>query len=621
MTARLDDSGRTVNGTASITWRNHSDVAVDVIPFHLYLNGFRSGSTYWSESGEREIDGEYQGAIEITKFSSGGRDLLPGMRFISPDDGNADDRTLVEVALGRTVPPGGSIRLEIAFVSKFPRVSARTGWSESFLFAGQWYPKPAVLEPAGVRGRDRAGFNRHQFHYDSEFYGEFADFDVTIETPSDWIVGATGAQALNQVEGTRRTTRWIARNVHDFAWSASPDFVERVFRFDPQRDVAGDWRTEAARLLGVEPASLRLEPVEVRLLMQPHNVRLIERYRDATFGTLAWAGLRLGSYPWRRLTIVDPPEDALDAGGMEYPMLVTAMTHPTLAMWPFSAMTRWPEVVVSHEVAHQWFYGMVASNEFEESWIDEGLTSWIEMEVMDELYPSGFASSGFSPPMSMRAMNRLSFLAQEPENVDPIVRHSWGYAPGGYAYNSYQRPALAVMQISGIIGERDFARAMRAFTDRYSFRHPGTADFFSTVEEISGEDLSEIRDGVFHADASFDHLIHGVRSAREGDEWSSRVTIARQGELAIPTTVRLYYGDGATRDLRFPGDARLLRWNVRSLSPLERVVIDPERVNLLESDASNNVRILGSRGPWPRAASLQAVALVSRVVRLVVAGW
>lgn len=618
--ARYDAARHVIHGEQTMIWRNHSDVALESMPLHLYLNAFRSGSTFLQES-EETLDAEEQGSIELETLLIDGVDALPSLRYIAPDDGNRADRTLAEIQLPRPLSPGESITVETRFESRLPMVYARTGWSDDFVFAGQWYPKPAVLETAGTRNRAATGFTPHQFHADSEFYAEFADYDVTLDTPAEWILGATGRRTTNAVTGERRKTRWLAHNVHDFAWSASPDFIERVYRFSPARDVPGPWRTSAATLLGVSAGSLEILPVEVTLLMQPDNEGMAERYRDAVFATLAWAGLRLGPYRWRHLTVIDPPPGALEAGGMEYPMLVTALTHPVQSMWPLASMSRLPEVVVAHEVAHQWFYGMIATNEFEEPWLDEGLTTWLESEILDAMQVQGVFRLPPLPAMTPESLNRLGFLQADEQNIDPIVRNAWQFAPDAYGYNSYQRAGLAVLQIEGVVGEAKFAQAMRAYAERFAFRHPATDDFLSTVQQVAGVDLTEIRNGVFHGDAGFDHLIDTPRSRREGDVWKARFTIIRSGELGIGAPVRLYYSNGQHRDLSFPARARLVRWSVSSRSPIQRIVIDPERVNMLESDATNNVHVFEDARSWRLGAALKGVALVSHIVRMMVMGW
>src|SRR5207342_2722865 len=144
-----------------------------------------------------------------------------------PDDGNPEDRTVLRVPLPHPVPGGGSIALDIAWHAQLPKVFARTGFAGDFYLIGQWFPKLAVYEPAGVRGRSSGGWNCHQFHANSEFYADFGRFDVRMTVPSTMVVGATGERlsADHHPNGTT-TYRYMQDAVHDFGWTADPRFVE-----------------------------------------------------------------------------------------------------------------------------------------------------------------------------------------------------------------------------------------------------------------------------------------------------------------------------------------------------------------------------------------------------------
>jgi len=141
------------------------------------------------------------------------------MEFVQPDDQNKDDRTVMRVALPEAVPPGGSITLDIAFQSKLPRVVARSGHKDDFYMVGQWFPKIGVWEDGE--------WNCHQYHASSEFYADFGEFEVAITVPEGYVVGATGRRIGERKNGDGTVTYTHAQeDVHDFAWTKSPDFVE-----------------------------------------------------------------------------------------------------------------------------------------------------------------------------------------------------------------------------------------------------------------------------------------------------------------------------------------------------------------------------------------------------------
>lgn len=618
--ATLDVDSHTIRGSETIRWRNTSAEPVTFIPLHLYMNAFREGSTFEREGDVlRGVHSTDDGSITLQSVVIDGAAVMSTLRYLAPDDGNTKDRTLARVDLRSPLQPGATTTISIDFTVKLPPVSARAGYSEDFVMAGQWYPKPAVLEPAGTRGATEARWNLHQYHSDSEYYADFADYDVTLRTPADWIVGATGRRVASTDSGGMRVTRWVAKDVHDFAWTASPDFVESIYTFDPARDVPDSLKKETLALLGNAPS---LRPVRVRLLMQEGNRSQTERYRAAVFATLAWCGLRFGAYPWGELTIVDPPPDAsAGAGGMEYPMLVTGMSSPALGQWPLSVITRWPETVVVHEVAHQYWYGLVASNEFEESWIDEGLASWTEQQVMDWMFPGATLAGVMTPGLSTLAMQRAQWLQALEWDVDAIATPAWKFGPDGYALNSYPKAALAISQLEGIVGKRDFARAIHTFFQRWSFRHPGTSDFFKVIREVTGQDLANFESGLFRGTARFDHVISEVDVDEQDEGWKSRVAIARTGALQIPADVEFRFEDGSTRRARMPANARWAQFSVTTRSPLHSIVIDPEWVNVLETDRTNNVKVLGSSGVWAMNVRGAAMLAAARLIRFVVPGW
>ena len=167
-----------------------------------------------------------------------GEDLLPSLTFEHPDDDNTEDRTVARVHLPRAVPPGGEVTIELEFHARLPKVFARAGYKENFFAVTQWFPKLGVYEPQGLRGREQSGWNCHQYHANSEFYADYGDFKVEITVPKTFIVGATGSEIARR-ENADGTTTYVHEqgDVHDFAWSADPRFLEIKDRFSAAQDV------------------------------------------------------------------------------------------------------------------------------------------------------------------------------------------------------------------------------------------------------------------------------------------------------------------------------------------------------------------------------------------------
>jgi hypothetical protein len=242
-----------------------------------------------------------------------------------------------------------------------------------------WYPILGVLQ----QGDDGAArWNCHQFHSHTEFFADFASYRVAITLPADCIVGATGGMPISTHDaGSGRTTHVFEQHdVHNFAVVADPAFVRYVETFGPLRaadDPSGVCAQVATRM-GVPLESFDLPATEIVLLLRPEHDTQAHRRRhfEAVKVGLEFFGLRYGPYPYRTITVVDPGRDVQGrtlGGGMEYPTLITCGSHLFLHPSELS-----PEGVTVHEFGHQYWYGLSANNEFEESWLDEGINTYSE---------------------------------------------------------------------------------------------------------------------------------------------------------------------------------------------------------------------------------------------------
>ncbi|HZI93898.1 MAG TPA: M1 family metallopeptidase, partial [Patescibacteria group bacterium] len=647
----------------------------------LYLNAFKNDrTTFMKESGgvnrgnrAREGGWGYTDILSM-RSSADGADLMAGAEFVRPDDGNPEDETVLRVPLPVPVQPGATIALELEFEARLPRVFARTGYKGDFHLVGQWFPKLGVLQ--------ESGWNCHQFHNHSEFFADFGTFDVAITVPSAYVVGATGSLAGAPAPGADGTTtyHYLQDDVHDFAWTADTRFIKEVrwFRFTEQRDVAEEKRM--ARALGIPPdsESLELGDVEVTLLIHPEHRALIDRHFDAVFNGLKYFGYWYGRYPYRTLTVVDPAFGARGAGGMEYPTFITAGASY------LSPAARWsPEGVTVHEFGHQYWYAMVANNEFEEAFLDEGFNSYSTGRVMEKAYgpnrdsidvapgvpylavplleiprgPDPLAAQpapqalsarlfdlallrpfGPSDDVALNTLRDLPFLNDVRDapidettswrrrylkgpKADNLARRSWEYLDTEvYGLNSYARTALMLKTLEGILGEDLMLRTMRTYFERYRFKHPGIADFISTVNDVAGRSLdayfaqavfgSDVMDysvtelssrparpgrGLFGPPADrktvtqeqVDHAPAGDLSATA--TLRDKALIRRLGEFVWPQEIELRYDQGPSSRRSWDGAYRWIRYDEDG-PRLAAARIDPESKMALDVNQSNNSR-------------------------------
>jgi hypothetical protein len=576
------------------------------------------------------------GFIDVSSMSWDEQDLTKGFRFESPDDGNPEDRTVLSVSLPRPVAPGETIALDIAWKAKAPKVFARAGYVRDFYFVGQWFPKIGVLEPKGRRRRAAAGWNCHQYHAYSEYYADFGDYRVEITIPETFVVGSAGTKVAERRADGKKTLTFVQKDIHDFAWTADPRFVVKESLFDPAVDVPKDEIALASKILGRSPEELMrgFHTVKLSFYMQPDHLSQWTRYEDAQKWALAWFGLWAFPYPYAQVSVIDPPEDGMGAGGMEYQTLYTAGTSRWHGRWPFTG-SRDPEGVCVHEFGHGYWYGLLASNEFEESWMDEGINSFTEAVMMDRRYRFA-AEFPFGVGISDESMQRSIVAAPD---FDPIVTKAWQFSTGGsYGRNSYPRAAEVIEQLRRLAGEEKYWRAFRRYAERWRFDHPTTEDFLDEMRTLGIPRFEELVAKTFYGTGFVDFRVLRAVSERHDDltgfddagknvnfepgkkrkklkrkddkrPYETVVVVGRNGNLPLPAEVVLTFENGQSYRTTWDGTTRWLRLETLYASKLSQIVIDPEGKLILDSNPFNNVRNVGKIETPSASAKVRAYAM------------
>ncbi len=633
ISARYSPETKEVQGRERLTWLNDSGDAVPELRFHLYMNAFKNTkSTFVRESGG-QLRGDRSrkdswGWINVKSLKTAeGDNLTKGIQYIHPDDDNADDQTVIRVPLPQPVKPGASIQLDIEFTTKFPKVFARTGYQGDFVLGGQWFPKIGVYERMGMRyAQDQGQWNAHQFHANSEFYANFGTYEVDLTVPAAYVIGATGVERSRKENPDKTVTyRFYQENVHDFAWTAQPTFVRLEKTFSAETEVSPMELSEITRLLGVTHEEARLSDVKMILLLQPEHQAQAERHFRATAAAIKYFGLWYGRYPHATITVVDPPYHAGGAGGMEYPTFITAGTN-----WLVGANDGRPEEVIVHEFGHQFWQGMVASNEFEEAWMDEGFNTYSTGKVMDEAFGRIHAPINFFGIPIQRIMqtftadsvevDRLTYLVMP--KADNLARNAWSYREStSYGVNSYYRTGMMLNTLERLLGEQTMARVMRAYHQRWRFGHPAAPDFFKVVDEVSGKDLKWFFDQYVNGSNIIDYAIGDVESvavttkpgvygdaadmktlstedARKQDDkadsnqkkkvYRSRVTVLREGEATLPVEIVIKFDNGELERRQWDGQYRWIRYEFLKNAKVTSAEVDPEWKVPLDVNRSNN---------------------------------
>ena len=657
MSARLDVVSKTVHGHYVLTWWNHTTDTIPDLYFHLYLNAFKNlDSTFMREgnvSRRRFVadvwkakPGESKwGWVDVDKIQEvGGPDLTGLQTFVHPDDDNAGDRTVMRIVLPKPIPPHGTIKLAVDFTSKLPRALARTGYDDQYYLVAQWFPKIAVYEGTGERGRKQGGWNCHQFHANTEFYADYGVYDVDLTVPSKYIVGATGYMRHEQRNSDGSTTyNFYQQDVHDFAWTASPLFLKITRTFRWEHEVAPEEVVRWAKEFDLPSDQEGLRDVTVTLLLQPDHQDIEDRYFRAIFNGLKYFGLWYGAYPYDTLTVVDPPRGS-HTGGMEYPTFITAGAY----FWPGKHQLS-PEAVTVHEFGHQFWYGLVGNNEFEEAWLDEGFNTYSTGKVLETAYGGGcsyhrlwgipvaitpwfrvnlpeFPFAGVdSLPLGAyfncvrvpeRTAGRSFYL--EHAKDDDLVRDGWEYIDGtSYVVNSYTRVGLTLRTLESYLGAEVMARVMRTYQLRWRYRHPTTQDFIDVVNQVSGRNMSGFFQQFFYNSDVVDYAVTSVsshpilgkvgvygegpqkvtysgqraRAAFEksgGKMYRSIVVVQRLGEAIAPVDVQIHFDNGETLTEHWDGQYRWVKYVYEKPSKVESAVVDSQRKLALDANFTNN---------------------------------
>ncbi|MCW5920906.1 MAG: M1 family metallopeptidase [Saprospiraceae bacterium] len=501
---RLDDQTHAVQGREKLKYFNNSPDTLRRVFFHLYWNAFQpnSANAQWAKRlQDAETSRQY---TEMKPEEMGKQDI-----FLVHQNGNAVsykvNETIMEVTLNRPLSPNDYTVFDIAWQGQVPIVVGRGGRDNSSGVAysfTQWYPKICV-------------YDRHGWHADphvgQEFYGEYGSFKVNITLPKKYLVAATGVlQNANIIgfgyedEGAKpapnyglvNVWKFEADHVHDFAWSADPEYVhEKVkardglmlhFIYQPSPAVAQAYK--ALKKFAVEQLP----------------------YIEANFG----------KYLYPQFTFAEGGQWA-----MEYPML-------TLIEHNGSDTDVTPTAL--HEWMHNWYYGMMGNNENAEPWLDEGFTSYATSDILGNAEPKKAAQTRRSALKQVAQMgNKIT---------DPVATHAYSYQNfDWYGFNAYPKGEAFLWQLRYIVGDETFRNGMLRYHADWHFKHPSGTDFMRTMERASGMELDWYYAGWIKAVRTIDY---GVETPVADGPSSCKLILKNHGSLPMPVEVLVTYRDG-----------------------------------------------------------------------------
>ena len=596
MDITIDVENKKLKGTTTLEWRNISEQPVDHLLFHMYYNAFRnSESTFMKERGvpgflTSDIDETCGWAYsEILSATDSNGNSLDNRRYVQPDDNNANDKSVLRMDLAEPVPGGESVIINFQWEAKIPKTMPRTGYNKDYYFMAQWFPKVGVYEVAGMRYAEEDGWNCHQYHSNGEYYSDFGVYDVKLTAPSDYTVAASGQLINKEEKGATTTWRYLAEDVIDFTWTCSPHYV---IHKDNYKDT------------------------EIALYSYPEKCVDPSRYFNTIKYCMAYLEDHLGPYPYPTLSIIDPPIHGLYTGGMEYPTLITCLSFNC-----FPAGLRTVETLVVHEYVHQYFMQMVATHEVEDPWMDEGLTTYYEGKILDSYLTNNTSTIDFlGYKAGNREWNRSEFFSQLNPEMGPNTLRSWQYEGDGYGPISYNKTALWLETMEGLIGEEVMKKAMRHYYQKWQFKHPDRNDFTEAINEIIIQECPQFSEGmdwyfaqVLYGTGTCDYQIGSIDNnlteksrghlsstedcnivEEDQSKYNSVVTVHRTEEITIPNILRVHFANGSSEDIAWDGKQRVKTFEFSGDQRIVSAEIDPDKVITLDKNYLNNSKSVSS---------------------------
>ena len=443
---KLDTLNSSLDGNLEIEYINNSPDTLSYIWFHVWPNAYKNDKTDFSEqqleNGSTDFyfsNDDKKGYINKLNFNVEGKSALI--------ENNNDHQDIIKLILPEKLLPGSIAKIKTNFHVKLNYNFSRGGHINKSYQITQWYPKPAVY--------DKNGWHPMPYLDQGEFYSEFGNYTVKITIPQNYIVASSGMRNSEFVENEEKTVIYNQNNIHDFAWFADKDFI-----------VDHDTLQLQSKVIDVYAYYYKENSNEWK-----NALKFIKR---AIVTKSNW----IGEYPYSSVSVVDSKVPS--GGGMEYPMitLISTMTDE-----------KEMDLLINHEVGHNWFYGIIATNERQHPWMDEGMNSYYDHKYSDEFYPQkNNALLEKIKPKSYEEVGLATMIALKKDQ--PIETKSQDFNMYNYSLIAYEKTAQWMALLEREISSATFNLLMKEYFKEWGFKHPHPEDFKNLAERISGRDLT-----------------------------------------------------------------------------------------------------------------------------------
>ena len=577
----LDDVQHALDGSMAIRYTNNSPDVLPEIWIHLWPNAYKDNTTAFARQKLEQRSTRFQfardeerGYINNLNFKVNGEPVT-----LTYDEENPD---IARLTLNQPLQPGQTINIKTTFHVQLPYCFSRMGHVGQQYQITQWYPKPAVY--------DSKGWHPIPYLDQGEFYSEFGNFHVYITVPQNYVVGASG-DLLTQSEvawidslsaatlkkdfsdsnmdfppsaSSTKTLEYVLKDAHDFAWFADKRFnvvkgnvtlseSERVvttYAYFPDK-YAKEW-IKAADYVG----------------------RAVSFYSD-----------NVGEYPWNTAQAVDGTLEVEGAGGMEY---------PTITVIAGDMDAKGLDNVITHEVGHNWFYGILGSNEREHAWMDEGINSFYENKYMDTYYTRDnilgipkriVAILGADTSSADQIIWQFNQITQCQNRYQPVDMHAGEYTQVNYGLVVYAQTAYYFRYLEDILGKETFDRIMRRYYREYQFKHPYPDDLQALFEQETGESYVWFFDQLLMDDRGPDYRVHNLQQGKT----AMAVTVTNESDIPAPFSISLMQEDSVLRTDWYRGftGSQTIYLNITSGWEVTHIQLD-HRKYVPETNRENN---------------------------------
>jgi hypothetical protein len=588
----LNDVKHELSAFEEITYINNSVTSLSYIYFHLWPNAYKDHSTalakQFLENGETDFyfsKKEERGYIDSLDFKVNGKPVK-----IEYDPKHID---ICKIILNEPMRSHDTIVISTPFHVKLPDAKfSRLGHSGQAYYITQWYPKPAVF--------DNTGWHQMPYLNQGEFYSEYGTFDVSVTVPQNYLLAATGDridareeeewlnnkvmetevllkagqiadkknQPFPQSSSVKKTIRFMQSNVHDFAWFADKRF--RVLR-------------DQIKL----PNSGRI--IDTWIFFTDNEASLWQNALEYVDDATLFYSYFVGDYPYNHVTAIDGVIAA--GGGMEYPNItVIGESKNSFVL----------EETIMHEVGHNWFYGILGSNERDHPFMDEGLNSFYEMRYIQAKYPNKKLTSliGRDSTFKFFGLNRfphkeyynLAYLLAARKNSDqPINTEAAKFTSYNYGAIVYAKSAIVFDYLMSAVGNEKFDDGMRFYFDNWKFKHPSPKDLQKTLEYHCAIDMNWFVDGMLNSTEKVDYKILKHHRMENGGH---EVLVKGKGKISGPVSMMGYKKGKLVGQVWYSGFEGIKRFEFPP-SEVDKFVIDGQHTIPEINRKNNNLKLKG----------------------------